>query len=160
MPDILIDGKVRVAYLATLINKSAPTVAELNAGLQLQTIMTPDGLVGFEADTAVVDNTSLASTFDTNIIGRDSFANTMLRIKKQTGTDTAYTTLVRDALGFIVVRRYIAQTTAWTAGQKVSVFPVVCGTKKELSPEKNSLARYEVPTVITDEPDLNATVAA
>jgi hypothetical protein len=53
--------------------------------------MTPDGLTGFEPSTADVDNSALNSTFDTKTIGRDSFSGTMLRLKKQSGTDTAGT---------------------------------------------------------------------
>jgi len=158
--DIPVDGKTRVAYVPTIASKSAPTVAELNAGILLQSTMTADGLVGFEATTADVDTTSLASEFDTVTVGRDSFSNTMVRLKKQTGTDTIYDTLTKGTAGYIVVRRYVAQATAWAADQKVNVYPIICGRERELPPEANTVARYEVPTKINDEPVLRATVAA
>lgn len=159
MADIPNDGKTRVAYVAAISNTSAPTVAELNAGILLQSVITSDGLVGFEPDTADVDTTSLASTFDTMTIGRDSFSGTMLRIKKQDGTDTVYNTLTRGTTGYIVIRRYVDQATSWAASQKVSVYPIICGSAKELPPEANSVARYEVPTKISDTPVLRATTA-
>ena len=160
MSDIPIDGKTRVAFVAAISNKSAPTVAELNLGILLQETMTADGLVGFEASTADVDTTSLASEFDTLTVGRDSFSGTMLRIKKQSGTDTIYNTLTKGTEGYIVVRRYVAQATAWTAAQKVNVYPIICGRERELSPEANTVGRYEIPTKINAEPVLRATVAA
>lgn len=160
MADITVDGKTRVAYVAAIASKSAPTVAELNAGILLQETMTADGLVGFEATTADVTTTSLGSEFETLTVGTDSFSGTMLRLKKQDGTDTIYDTLVKGVVGYIVVRRYVAQATAWTAGQKVNVYPVICGRERELPPESNTVARYEVPTKINVEPVLRATVAA
>lgn len=160
MADIPVDGKTRVAYVPTIANKSAPTVAELNAGILLQSTMTADGLVGFEATTADVDTTSLASEFDTVTVGRDSFSNTMLRLKKQTGTDTIFDTLTKGTSGYVVIRRYVAQATAWAADQKVNVYPIICGRERELPPEANTVARYEVPTKINDEPVLRAVVAA
>lgn len=158
MPDIYNDGNTRVSYVPAIANINAPTVAELNAGLQLQSLITSDGLVGFEATTAAVDTTSLASTFDTSGIGRDSFSGTMLRLKKQSGTDAAYTTLQRGVTGYIAIRRDVTETTAWTAGQAVEVFPIVCGRERNLAPEANTVRRYEVPTPITSAPSLRALV--
>src|SRR5262245_4300547 len=104
--DIVVDGFTRVAYVPTISNINAPTTTELNAGILLQSVMTPDGLTGFEASTADVDNSALNSTFDTKTIGRDSFSGTKLIFKKQNTGDTAYTTLTRGTTGYIVVRRY------------------------------------------------------
>lgn len=159
MADSLADGMTRVAYVPTISNNAAPTTTELNAGILLQSVITPDGLIGFEANTAEVDNSALDSTFDTKTIGRDSFSGTMLRLKKQTGTDTAYDTLVRGVTGYIVVRRDIASTTAWTSTQKVEVYPITVGQAKFLPPEPNSIRKYEVPTLISSAATLRATIA-
>ncbi|MGC5019011.1 hypothetical protein [Micromonospora sp. DT47] len=159
MADIPVDGNTRVAWVPAISNKALPTTTELNAGLLLQSLVTADGLAGFEPETADVDTTSLASTFNTVTIGRDTFSGTMLRLKKQDGTDTAYNTLIRGAAGYIVIRRDVLETTAWTAAQKVEVYPVVCGQTKRLNPEANTVARYEVPTKITSAPELRAVVA-
>ncbi|MFC3504804.1 hypothetical protein ACFOOK_28085 [Micromonospora krabiensis] len=148
-----------MAWVPAIANKAAPTTTELNAGILLQSVITADGLVGFEAETADVDTTSLASTFNTVTIGRDTFSGTLLRIKKQDGTDTAYNTLVRGATGHIVIRRDIAETTSWASSQKVEVYPVVVGQARRLAPEANTVARYEVPTKISAAPELRATVA-
>lgn len=160
MADIPVDGYTRVAFVPTIAAIAAPTVAELNAGSLLQSVITADGLVGYEPETADVDTTSLASTFDTKTIGRDAFTGTMLRIKKQDGTDTAYTTLTRGTQGYVVVRRDSLETVAWAAGDNVEVYPIICGQTKRLSPEANTVARYEVPTKIRSAPELRAVVAA
>jgi hypothetical protein len=149
-----------VAYVATISSIAAPTVAELNAGTLLTTTMTPDGLIGFEAATALVDNSNLASTVDTNRVGRDSFPNTAIKLKKQVTSDTIYDLMVKNLLGHIVIRRDVATGTAWTAAQKVEVYPIECGTAKRPTPAKNTLATYEVPTVVYADPNLRAVVAA
>lgn len=161
MADIYTDGNIRVAYVATIANITAPTTAELNAGtsILLTDKITADGLVGFEPTTAEVDTSSLASTFDTKGIGRDQFSNTMLRLKKQTATDTAYNTLTRGTTGYIVIRRDVAFDTAWAASQKVEVYPIVCGRERNLAPEANTVRRYEVPVMVSSAPELRATVA-
>jgi hypothetical protein len=159
LPDIVSDGKTRVSWVTTISNIAAPTTTELNAGIQLQSTLTADGLAGFQPETAKVDTSSLASTFNTSVNGRTSFDGTMLRLKKQSGTDTIYDTLLRDVAGYVVIRTGIAETTAWTAAQKVRVYPALCGEVSHIDPEENSLERYEVPIAITSTPNLRATVA-
>jgi hypothetical protein len=159
MADIVVDGLTRVAYVPTIANIQAPTTAELNAGILLQSILTPDGVMGFEPTTADVDNSALNSQFDTKTIGRTSFSGTKLQFKKQSGTDTAFTTLIRGLLGFIVIRRYIAETTAWTSTQGLATYPIICGDLIEVSPVANSVAKWQVETKITSSAALRAAVA-
>jgi hypothetical protein len=159
MADITVDGTTRVAYVPAIANNAAPTTAELNAGILLQSILTLDGLMGFEADTQPVDTTSLASTFNTKNIGRDDFSNTALQLKKQASGDTAYTTLVRGTAGYIVVRRYIAESTAWASSQAVEVYPIICGQTKYVTPAANEVAKYQVPVFISLPPTLRASIA-
>lgn len=161
MSDSLADGMTRVAFVPTIANIASPTTTELNAvgSVLLQSVITADGLMGYEASTAEVDTTSLASTFNTKTIGRDDFSGTGLRLKKQTTGDTAYTTLLRGTTGYIVIRRDLAETTAWASAQSVEVYPITCGQSKFLPPEANSVRKYEVPTPITSAPNLRATIA-
>lgn len=160
MADIIVDGKTRVAFVATIADPTGPTVAELGAGVELSDVLTADGLVGFEADTADVDNSSIASTFDTVLPGRASYSGTMLRLKKQSGIDTVFDTLVREAAGSIVVRRDVPANQAWAAGDDVEVYHGRAGETRMLAPEKNTVRRYEVPWKIDQEPELRAVVAA
>jgi hypothetical protein len=159
MPDITADGKTRVYWVTTIANTAAPTTTELNAGISLQATLTADGLNGLAPDTADVDTSSLASTFNTTVNGRTSFSNTMLRLKKQSGTDTIFTTLVRDTAGYLVVRRSVTESTAWASAQAVEVYPALCGEVARMDPEPNSVERYQIPIKITASPSLRAAVA-
>lgn len=159
MADSNADGRTKVSQVPSIANIAAPTVAELNAGVALDGLMTPDGLVGFEPDTGDVDTSKLNSTFSTTGAGRASFSGTLLRLIKQTGTDTVYNTLVNQFPTNIVVRRDVTAGTAWTTGDKVEVYPVQCGEVRNLPPAANELHKYEVLTKITSQPNLRATVA-
>ena len=159
MPDIVADGRTRVYWCSTIANINAPTTTELNAGIALDATLTADGLSGFQPSTEKVDTSSLSSTFNTAVNGRTSFDNTLLRLKKQSGTDTIFTTLVRDTAGYVVIRRSITATTAWTSTQPCEVYPALCGEVARMDPEPNSVERYEIPLTITASPALRAAVA-
>jgi hypothetical protein len=158
--DVFADGNTRVSFVSAIASQAAPTTAELNAGVLLQSFLTADGLMGFEASSAEVDTTALASTFNTKTIGRDDFSGTGLRLKKQTyGSDTVFSTLTRGTSGYIVIRRGTTESTAWASTQAVEVYPVTCGQTKFLAPEANSVQKYEVPTPVTAAPTLRGAVA-
>lgn len=161
MADIIVDGKTRVAFVPSIANLAAPTIAELNAGTLLTATLIPTGLSGFENTSAEVDNTSLASTFDTKLPGRQSFSGTMLTLKKQDGTDVVFNLLTTPGTnGFIVIRDGIDQAVAWTSGDKVEDYPIRTAPHSMLGRgEANSLLRYQVPTPITAQPNLKAVVA-
>src|SRR5690606_30330081 len=137
--DVIADGHTRVTWVPTIADVTQPTVAELDAGGDLQWIITADGLVGIEPANGEVGDTALASTFDTRRAGRASFAGTLLRLKRQRGTDTVYETLTRYATGYVVIRRSVPEGDAWAEGQEVSVYPVECGETRHLPPEANSV---------------------
>lgn len=160
MADIIADGKIRICFVPTIAAQAAPTVAEIAAGTNLEDLVTADGLIGFEPETAAVDTTAISSTFDTVQPGRASYSGCALRLKKQATTDTVYAALVRESAGYVVIRRDLASDTAYAATQKIEVYPAVLGETKNLAPEANSVARYEIPVMISNEPTIRGVVAA
>jgi hypothetical protein len=160
MADIISDGRTRVAWVSSIANKAAPTVAELNAGMLLHSFMTDDGLSGFRPGTNNVPNRKLDSTFNTVDVGSVTAEDTLLRLYKQDGVDTIYDTLIYRLSGFVVIRRSLLASDAWAAGQKPQVWPARCGEVAWLDPEADTEERYEVPVKIIDQPELRALVAA
>lgn len=159
MADSTTDGRTKVYAVAAIATTGSPTVAELNAGIDLSGLLTPDGLEGFEPDTGDVDNAKLNSTFNSVLPGRVSVSGTLVRLIKQTGTDTVYNTLVYGFSTNIVIRRDVTSTTAWTIGDKVEVWPSACGEVKNLKPAGNEVHKYEIPLKPSAQPNLRATVA-
>lgn len=159
MADIPSDGNIRVSWVTTIANTSAPTVAELNAGLLLSPQMTPAGLSGFQPDTNDVPNRRIDGTFNTVDVGSVNVSGTALEFYKQTGTDTIYDTLTYRTSGYLVVRRSVDKGTAWASGQKVAVWPVKCGQTAWLDPEADTEERYRIPVKVVSEPAIRAAVA-
>lgn len=159
MPDIVSDGKTRVAWVTTIANIAAPTTTELNAGILLHSFITADGLTGLQPQSALVSTSALDSIFDTNVNGRLSFDNIQLTFKKQTSPDTAYTTLARDTAGFLTVRRSLTAGTAWASTQPLEVYPMLVAVRAKMNPEPNTVERYQVTFVVTSTPNLDAAVA-
>lgn len=161
MSDLTYDGMLKVAWVPTIADPSAPTTAELGAGTDLEGDITPDGLVtGF--DTAAVDTSSLDSTFSASAAGRRT-PTLSITYKRYTsdGTPTdAESTLVYRAEGFLVVRRTVASSTAWTAAQPVEVYPAQCGQPAPANPAPNESQKATVSLFPTGDPTLDAAVAA
>jgi hypothetical protein len=159
MSDLISDGKTRVAWATSIANINAPTVAELTAAADYTTRITPDGLK-LDPSTADVDTSSLASTFDTKTVGRVGFDTELTFKRGSTGAeDLPYTTLKYGVSGYLVVRRGIAYTTAWTTGQTVEVYPITCGEPQNSSPAANEVMKFVSPMKVTSSPATAATVA-
>lgn len=160
MPDIIVDGNVRVYSVPSISNIAAPTVAELNAGTRLDLYITPDGLMNFKPEQQWVDNSALSGKFNTQIPGRASLSNLGLRFKQQSqAADTIKNTMVTAYATNIVVRRAVDAGTAWTVGQAVAVFPVICGIVSDVDPDQNTLTRFEIPMGPSTDPNVRAVVA-
>lgn len=159
MSDLISDGKTRVAWLSTVANINAPTAAELTAGADYTKRITPDGLK-VDPTTADVDTSSLASKFDTKTAGRVGYDTEVTFKRGDNPTDDApYSTLKYGVSGYLAVRRGIDATTAWTAGQKVEVYPITCGEPANNSPAANEVMKFTSPMKVTDPPATAATVA-
>ena len=156
MADLLSDGMIRVEWLTTCANIAAPTVAERNAGLNLTPFMTPDGLKT-DASNATVDNSSLASTYDTELVGRAKNSNSV-KWKAQDAADTLKTTLTFKANGFLLVRRNVVTATAPTIGDKCEVYPSQCGIQNPgFGP--NTIQTIEIALANSAQPNLLAVTA-
>lgn len=159
MADVFADANTRVGFASAIVNIALPTTTELNAGILLHDIITDDGLIGFEASSTPIPTTPLSGQFDTTYPGRDNFSGTMLRLKKQTATDTIFNTFVKYTAGFIIIRRGIAVATAWTTSQPIEVYPITVGRERRLQPTANSIEKWECPISISAQPNLRAAVA-
>jgi hypothetical protein len=159
MSDVIGDGKIRVAWVAAIANINAPTAAEIAAGIDATTRITPDGLKT-DPTTAAVDTGSLASTYDTEENGRTKFANELTLKRGDTGPeDLLYGTLVKGARGYLVVRRALPYATAWAAGQQVEVYPTVCGERMNKATAPNEVMKFTAPMRVYSPPATAAVVA-
>lgn len=159
MADLLGDGNVKVTYVVTLSSITAPTATQLNAGVDLQTVLTKEGL-DISPEQSPVDNTNLASTSETERAGTTKYTIN-LTVKRQVASvdDIGYNTLVEGQDGYLVVRRNLAHGTAYAAAQTVEVYPVQCGVQKDQPPKLNEPQTFMIQLFNHTAPDTRATVA-
>ena len=157
MADIISDGMTRVSWVSTISNAAAPTTSELNAGVALESFITPDGL-GITTSTDGVDNSALSSTQSTQVAGRRS-DELEVTFKQQGQAAVPWTTFASRPNGYVVVRRGVAAATAWTASQKVQVFPAQAGDRQMVSPAPNEVEKCSVTDFVTAAVQDAATVA-
>ncbi len=158
MTDIINDGMTKVSFVPTIADTAGPTVAELNAGTALESFITADGF-DHQPGTDSVETTALASTYDTKLPGRRTLATT-LTLKHQGDAVAPFSTLAGTPDGYLVVRRFVASTTAWTAGQTVEVYTVQYGQRNRLAVAANEVLKFTVDVAHTAPPVEAATVAA
>lgn len=157
MAVVIIDGRVRVTWATSIANTAAPTVAELNAGTALESFITPDGLdIGM--DTGAVDTSNLKSTFTTNKAGRKK-PSISVTMHHDSPTDTPYNLLPYRTNGYLVVRRGVDATTAWTVADKVEVYPAESGEAVQVKPGPDSVWDFTSPLFVTADPQTRAVVA-
>jgi hypothetical protein len=141
--DYLSDGTSRVAWCTSISNTSAPTTTELNAGVDLTPLITADGL-SITTATAKVDVSALNSVDNLSIAGRRD-DDIEITFKSQGDAAAPVTTFASRPTGYLVVRRHTAYATAWTAAQKVSVYPVIAGDIQWVPAAANELVKVTVP---------------
>ncbi|WP_372672972.1 phage tail tube protein [Amycolatopsis kentuckyensis] len=159
MADMLSDGNNRVSFVPAIANPAAPTVAELNAGTSLEGLIMGDGLdINTDEDTVTADK--LSETTHSESPGRSKTTIQLTCVRKDVpAQDVAWTTLLRGLTGYLVVRRGVAYTTAWTIGQKPEVYPVKFGQRRMLKPEANGVEKFMSQGYNTAAPVLDAVVA-
>lgn len=157
MADIISDGMTRVSWVSSISSVAAPTVAELNAGVALESFITADG---WDASTSTddVDNSALNSTQNTALAGRRS-DSLKLTMKQQGKGNAPWTTFASNPTGYLVRRSGVSSSTAWTASQKVTVYTVQAGFREEMPPAKNEMEKFAVDFKITAQVRDDATVA-
>ncbi|MGA4989867.1 hypothetical protein [Nonomuraea bangladeshensis] len=160
MADLLGDGNVKVTFCLTIADISSPTATECNAGVDLQTVITKDGL-NISPEQAAVDNTALASRDETEDAGTVKYS-LELTVKRQEDSvdDIGWNTLVDRQLGYLVVRRNRPHEDAYQAGDPVEVYPVRCGRPNMQPPELNAAQRFVSKLFNHTAPDTAAEVAA
>lgn len=160
MSDFVWDGKTRVWWLTSCSSTSAPTVAEINAGVDLTQKVTKGGIKGFGVTNNTVPADNISTTFAGKRPGTWSTDPT-LEVLDDDGTDTVWNALgTRDTAGFLVIRKGVAYTTAVAAAQKVSVHPLSTMTAVENDSGENTRVLTTYAFAAATEPKFRVAVAA
>lgn len=164
IPSTPADGNIRTVILTTEpVNPSAPTVAELNAGVDISCYLTPGGFA-LTTDQGTIADERECSTQTFGAPGRKTYGLTITGIDNtNSANEDEYNDLV-DALPegaqrFAYRRRGLPYETPFAASQKAWLVPFVAGVKGEVASEANSVLRSVWTAFITGDVE-EVTVAA
>lgn len=139
-------GVTKIVFCTSVVNKSAPTRAEINAGQDVSLwVATAEG---WSVMSEQVATPNMASTFDSKIGGKTSSEDSSLTCYADIAGTDARALWPRGTTGFIL----------WLDGgdiaaRKMDVFPVLVISKpKERDPEGGTAARMRFQFSITSEP--------
>lgn len=163
-------GTGAIYFVPIITTKAAPTAAQIIAGVNLTGCMVRNGLKRPQAGN-VVDTADASTRFnktDVGTYGGDKMEITFHRDTKLS-LDTAWTTLPRDTIGYIVAAdNGFAQnagtgigtpTGTPTVGDRCQVWPATVNTRVPMDTAENESNKFTCELVITDEPALDAVVA-
>lgn len=142
LPSTPADGNVKIAWVPTIADPTAPTAAELVASgvVDISCYLTADGWTPGGSQATVTDD-RLCDVQTYAQPGRTT-RTLALRYIENPGSSTnnkAVTTLIAGTAGYFVERRGLAFDTAFAATQKVTVWPVKMGLQIPQPPAANSV---------------------
>lgn len=156
MAPYIFEGYTRLWWATSIASKTGPTTAEIAAGTELTSYIAKDGIRP-GIDQNMVDNATIAETFDAKLIGSWG-GDFELEMRRDVDTDTAWDLCVQGTNGFIVIRYGIAIATAVANGQQVEVWPAQMGQPFNKNSAANEQVRFIEKFAITSAPALSATV--
>jgi hypothetical protein len=163
IPSTPADGNVKIAFVSTLADPTAPTSTELGAVgvVDLSCYLTADGWTpGLDEQVVTDDRLCSVQTFEQP--GRSS-RTLSIKYVENPGSSTdnkAFDTLAPGTAGFLVERRGTAQATAFAAADVVNVWPIKAGQYDPQPPEANSVLKVSQKAFITGTVHIGATVGA
>jgi hypothetical protein len=116
------DGQTRVYWIPGedgIADKSAPTEAELNAGIDISCHIQSGGLA-LGISTATIEAASLCSYIVSNYIGRTTVAPTITAWRYKQPDDEMWDLVENGAIGWLAIRTGMDYETAWADGQDVT----------------------------------------
>jgi hypothetical protein len=145
---------LKIYVVSSIANIAAPTTAELNAGTAITNFVTKDGLT-VPANQNYVDNSSLAETYDAQVVGSFGGPVTMIGIRDN-ATDTFWDLVVYGTATHLAVRRGTATATAWGAGNKLEVYPIMWHEPLPVQTASNEQGRFTAAAAVRSQPNLKA----
>ena len=152
------DGKTRAAFVPTITNIAAPTVAQITAGTDLSPFITKNGL-STPSNLNMVASGALAETFDAEVPG--TFGGPIeLTMFRDVPTDAAWELFTFGTEGYIVIRYGVLSATAFASTNDVEVYAIQTHEPIMTPPATNENATFKVMCAVTRQPNLHAIVAA
>jgi hypothetical protein len=149
-----------VWVVTTLSSLTAPTAAQINAGVEITSDMPAP--INFSGTTNYIDTSDISSAQDKQQIGTIGIDNIEFEIyrHKSSGAQLAYDALPNQTVRYIVKFEggHIAGATP-AAGDKCDVAAITVGIKSDVVSPRNDSRRVRVPVAINEPISWRVTVA-
>lgn len=156
MAKLTSEGNVKVHYLPAVVDKDAPTLAEITAGTNLTPFL-PTAGVGVDWTQNNSSTPMLDESFTSESVGTESAAIELTFVRHELDADDdAWNLFVRGTNAFLL----IARKGVPVATDKVEVYPIQCHRPVPLPPAENEDQQAKVALAVNDTPSMNAVVAA
>lgn len=145
IPSTPSDGNVATWVVPEIANTTAPTVEEIEAGVDVSCYLTPDGFA-LTVEQETITDERLCSTETFGQPGRKSYTLELQGIDNTNSENEAEFNELVDVLVegtdmFMVRRRGVPFDDPFEDGQKVTVIPFKPGVKQDVPPEANTVIR-------------------
>lgn len=152
-------GNLRIWFVPTIASTAAPTVAEINAGVDLTGQLRRDGLKRPQ-DANTVDASDVSSLYNKTATGTYGGTPMELQFYRDDTTDTAWNTLIpRATSGYFVIRPFGGSLAAIASGQKVEVWQVEIASRSMNDIAQDENQRFTIVAPVLATPVDPATVA-
>lgn len=155
MARIISNGEVKIWWVTTIADTTAPTVAEIGAGTDVTGFMSS---LDTPLDGNAVDSSDLSSAFNKTVAGKFG-GNVNAQMYRDDTDDDAFILFPRNTTGFLVIRRFGGSDVAVGAGDEVDVWPLRVITRSDVPLDDESVQAFTANFAALDEPDIAVTVA-
>lgn len=158
------NGNVKVSWVATIADMTAPTATALNAGVDITCGIvgggfTPGATVNTSQDIRLCSRQVFDSVGDTAYTIDDIEFIVTPQDVSPTGENKIGRTLAANTTGYIVVRWGAPYEDAYAADDVVDVYHVTLGPQVKQAPERNSTLRAKVkPYVVSPGAEIDVEV--
>jgi len=154
------DGLIKVHWVPTISNTTAPTVAELAAGTELTPFLTPAG-INLPDEGSEADSSDLSSERDKSVPSTVG-GNPEAEFYRDDSADTAWTTLARGTSGYVLVAIFggSGSDNALIATDKCDVWTVRVSSRNPTRVARGETQRFQSVFAVAADPDYQATVTA
>lgn len=134
----------------------APTIAELNdaAVIELTDFLTDDG-VATPLDGSIVDSADMGSRFNKTALGTFGGQPIVLQFYRDfpAASDTAWTTLSRDTLGYYVISRAgLATPGTFAVSDEIESWPLEVASRNPVDVARNEMQQFTTDNAIPATP--------
>jgi hypothetical protein len=149
-------GTTRVYFVPTIVNLTAPTVAEINAGTELTGQIAE--VNGFSFANNPIDTPDMGTAFVSKIPGEDSVDTSSFRFYEDKTSNPIRTVLAKGTIGYIVFFPSGTVGANPAIADKAEVWPVTVASNARAYSAGNEAAAYMV-VLSNTAPPKDATLA-